>query len=88
MVGLFSFECTFYSWDKMPFTCSRLPGKFPIWIRTLQLFGLIAALAPITSILIASLYNSTLFVAMLLGLLASWILVHQSRMAIPALICA
>ena len=38
--ALLCYEWAFASWEKLPFTCSHLPGKTPTWIRALQLFAL------------------------------------------------
>jgi hypothetical protein len=77
--GLLCFEWIFYSWEKLPFTCSHLPGKFPVWIRALQLFGLLGLLAPVNALLLACLYSLPLFLAVLLVLLVSWALIHGNR---------
>ena len=42
--GLLCYEWIFSSWEKLPFTCSHLPGKTPTWILALQLFGLLGLL--------------------------------------------
>jgi hypothetical protein len=78
--GLLCFECVFYSWEKLPFTCSHLPGKFPVWLRALQLFGLIALLTPAHSLLLACLYNPPLFSAVLIVLLFAATLMNRNRM--------
>jgi hypothetical protein len=78
--GLLCFECVFYSWEKLPFTCSHLPGKFPVWLRALQLFGLIALLPPAHSLLLACLYNPPLFSAVLIVLLFAATLMNRNRM--------
>jgi len=77
--GLLCFECVFYSWEKLPFTCSHLPGKFPIWIRALQLFGLFGLLTPVNAILLGCLYSLPVFVTLLILLLVTWTLVHRNR---------
>jgi hypothetical protein len=77
--GLLCFDWVFYSWEKLLFTCSHLPAKFPIWNRALQLFGLLTLLAPMNAILIACLYNPLLFSAVLVGMFAIWIQLHANR---------
>jgi len=78
--GLVCFQCAFYSWEKLPFTCSHLPGKFPVWLRALQLFGLIMLLAPARSFLLVCLYNPVLFSAVLIVLLVAATLMNHNRM--------
>ena len=78
--GLVCFQCVFYSWEKLPFTCSHLPGKFPVWLRALQLFGLIMLLAPARSFLLVCLYNPVLFSAVLIVLLVAATLMNRNRM--------
>jgi len=34
--ALLCYEWAFSSWEKLPFTCSHLPGKTPMWIRFLE----------------------------------------------------
>lgn len=77
--GLLCFEWTFYSWEKVPFTCSHLPGKFPIWIRALQLLGLITLLAPANALLVACLYVPLLWFVLLAIMLVAWYLIHHNR---------
>lgn len=78
--GLLCFEWIFYSWEKLPFTCSHLPGKFPMWIRALQLFALLGLLAPVNAVLLACVYNRPLFFIILAVLLVSSALIHADRM--------
>ena len=78
--GLLCFERVFYGWEKLPFTCSHLPGKFPMWIRALQLFTLFAFLAPVNALPLSCLYNWALFLFVLTILLVSWVMLHSNRM--------
>ena len=71
--GLLCFELIFYSWEKLPFTCSHLPGKVPMWIRALQLFAILGLLPAVNAILLACLYNRFLFAAALLVLIGVWV---------------
>ena len=77
--GLLCYEGLFSSWEKLPFTCSYLPGKKPMWIVALQLLGLLALLPVVNAILLACLYNWAMFAGVLLVLLAVWMRVHTIR---------
>lgn len=78
--GLLCFEWIFYSWEKLPFTCSHLPGKFPIWIRALQLFAILGLLAPVNAVLLACLFDRPLYIAVVVVLCVSWAMIHANRM--------
>ena len=73
------FGWVFSSWDKLPFTCSHLPGKTPMWILALQLAVLIGLLPVVSAALLACLYHRTAYVGMLTVLLAAGARVHASR---------
>jgi len=55
-VGLLSYKWAFSSWEKLPFTCSHLPGKRPIGM-ILAFFGLIAVVSLLHGLLLSILYN-------------------------------
>jgi hypothetical protein len=78
LLGLLTYEWAFSSWEKMPFTCSHLPGKTPIWM-IMAVFGLIGGMAVLHSLLLAVLYNNFAFAAVCAGLLAAWMRVHHTR---------
>jgi hypothetical protein len=78
--GLVCFEGIFLSWEKLPFTCSHLPGKFPVWARSLQLFALLTLIPIVNATLLASVYSRTLFFVNLVLLLATLALLHTNRM--------
>ena len=80
LFGLVCFEAIFLSWEKLPFTCSHLPGKFPMWIRALQLFALLTLLPAVNAALLASIYSRTLFVVMLVLLVTAAFFLHANRM--------
>ena len=77
--GLLCYEGLFSSWEKLPFTCSYLPGKKPMWIVALQLLGLLALLPVVNAILLACLYNWAMLAGVLLVLLVVWVRVHALR---------
>src|SRR6185369_1791398 len=42
VLGLVAYEWLFSAWEKLPFTCSHLPGKTRMPILAMRFFGLIA----------------------------------------------
>ena len=77
--GLLCYEWVFSSWEKLPFTCSHLPGKTPAWQLSLYLLGLLVALPTVNWLLLECLYHPVLFAAILIGLLAAWTRLHAIR---------
>jgi hypothetical protein len=77
--GLLCYEAIFSSWEKLPFTCSHLPAKTPMWIMALKLFGLLGVLPIVNALLLACLYHHVVFAVVLVILLASLARVHASR---------
>lgn len=75
---LLTYEWVFSSWEKMPFTCSRLPSKAPIWM-VMAFFGLIAIISLLHTLLVTVLYNGLVFVPIFAILLAVWTRVHRAR---------
>ena len=69
----------FVSWDKLPFTCSYLPGKKPTWILSLYLLGLLVALPTVNWLLLECLYHPALFAVTLIVLLAAWVRLFATR---------
>ncbi|HEX4809534.1 MAG TPA: hypothetical protein VH325_11430 [Bryobacteraceae bacterium] len=78
ILGLLTYEWVFSSWEKLPFTCSRLPGKTPIWM-VLAFFGLIAIVSLLQNLLVVILYNRVAFLAVLAVLFAAWTHIHRMR---------
>jgi hypothetical protein len=77
--ALLCYEWLFASWEKLPFTCSHLPGKTPTWILSLQLLGLFVLFPIVNGILLACLYNRTAFGVVLIVLVAAWTRLRKSR---------
>jgi len=77
-LGLLADEWAFFDWDKLPFTCSYLPGKTPVWM-ILAFFGLLGLLAFVHAMLVATLYSSVAYVLVLTASLAGWIRVRHLR---------
>jgi hypothetical protein len=77
-LGLLTYEWVFSSWNKLPFTCSRLPGGTPVWL-VLATFGLLGAVGLLHSLLLGILYHSAWYATTLVLLLAVWWRVHRTR---------
>jgi hypothetical protein len=77
-MGLLAYELSFSSWEKLPFTCSRLPGKAPVWMM-MAFFGLIALVSLLHGILLAILYNWIALVISIVVLLAFCAHLRRSR---------
>ena len=60
-VGLVGYEWLFAEWRKMPFTCSRLPGKTPLWITFLYVLGMVTSLPFVNALLVMSLFSGAGF---------------------------
>jgi hypothetical protein len=80
-LGLCAYEWFFFSWNKLPFTCSHFPGKTPGWIRALQFFGVIMLIPVLNSALLATVYSSVLLGVALIGLVAAWTRTRAIRLA-------
>jgi hypothetical protein len=77
--GLLAFNGCFASWNKLPFTCSHLPGKTPGWILALQFFGVITLVPVLQAILLATLYNRLAYPAVLATLIFAWTRARAAR---------
>ena len=78
-VAMLAYEWAFASWDKLPFTCSYLPGKTPAWAVALTLLGLLIGLPAVSGALVVCLHNPLAFVAAMVATTAAWLRVHRSR---------
>jgi hypothetical protein len=78
VLGLLAYEWTFSAWDKLPFTCSHLPGKTPLWM-IIAFVGLLGVLTLVHTLLLAALYNGVWYATLLSLLLAAWWWVHRTR---------
>ncbi len=54
VVSLLIFEVLFHSWQKLPFTCSYIPGQRPLVGLVAAYIGTLCALVPILSVMIAA----------------------------------
>ena len=78
-LGLLAYDWFFSSWNKLPFTCSHLPGKTPGWIMALQFFAVITLVPVLNAVLLAVLYKVPALVVALAALAAAWTRVHALR---------
>jgi hypothetical protein len=82
VLGLVAFECAFSPslgcGDKLPFTCSQLPSKMPIWM-ILAFIGLFGVLSMLHTLLLAALYNAALFATLISLLLVAWWRIRSAR---------
>ncbi len=77
--ALLCYEWIFASWEKLPFTCSHLPGKTPAWILALYLLGLLALVPMVNWLLLECLYSPAAFTVVLPIVLATWGRLHVAR---------
>jgi hypothetical protein len=77
--ALLCYEWIFASWEKLPFTCSHLPGKTPGWILALRLMGLLVLLPIVNALLLACLYNPIAFAVVLIVSFAAWARIRAAR---------
>ncbi len=77
--AILCYEMVFSTWEKLPFTCSHLPGKTPAWHLALYLLGLLVVLPTINWLLLECLYHPALFAVALTVLLAIWARLHAAR---------
>ena len=79
--GLLCYEWVFTNWQKLPFTCSHLPGKIPAWVLTLWGVGILGAFPIVNGLLLVSLYQPIAYVVVLAVIVAVWIGLYSSRRA-------
>ena len=79
VLGLLAYDWFFSSWDKLPFTCSHLPGKTAGWILALQFFAVITLVPLLNAVVLATLYTPLAVVPALAVLIAAWTRVHTLR---------
>jgi hypothetical protein len=77
--GLLCYEWVFTNWQKLPFTCSHLPGKIPAWILTLWGIGILSAFPLVNGLLLISLYQPIAYVVVLGVIVASWLGLYSAR---------
>jgi hypothetical protein len=77
--GGLAYDWSFSSWEKLPFTCSYLPGRTEAWVILLRLIGLLAALQLANALLLACLYHWVVFLVVMVVVIAVWARVHVMR---------
>ena len=77
--GLLCYEWVFTNWQKLPFTCSHLPGKIPAWILTLWGIGILGALPLVNGLLVISLYQPIAYGIVFVVLCAIWLGLYSAR---------
>jgi putative ABC transport system permease protein len=53
LVSLTMFEALFYSWQKLPFTCSHIPGERPLVTIVAKYMAMLGVIVPLLSVMIA-----------------------------------
>ncbi|WP_321473492.1 hypothetical protein [uncultured Paludibaculum sp.] len=79
--GVFLYGTMFFDVEKLPFTCSYLPGKMPPWAMVVIFIGIISLLPFVCGLLTAALSNSGALFVLLSLLIVLSISVHRSRQA-------
>jgi len=81
LVALICFERLFRDWRKLPFACSYLPGKKPVWLLVLR--SALAALyfLAVPPILLTASGDVASFVALFTGLILFWRRWRKKRQA-------
>ncbi len=79
--GLLCYEWVFTDWQKLPFTCSHLPGKIPTWILFLYGVAILGALPLVNGLLVVSLYQPVVYLILFALVLAVWRALFSARRA-------
>jgi len=79
LLGLLAYEWWFSEWRKLPFTCSQLPGKTPLWITFLYLLGLVTAIPAVNALLVETLFSGAALTAVAVVTVAMWRRVRTAR---------
>jgi predicted permease len=79
--ALLFFERYFRDWHKLPFTCSYLPGKQPVWLLMVRPAIASGLLVPIAQLFLWASAGEASFIALATGLAALWWRWHTMRRA-------
>jgi hypothetical protein len=79
VIGLVGYEWLFSEWHKLPFTCSRLPGKTPLWISFLYVLGLVTFIPIFNALMVVTLFSAAGFTVVLAIALFVWRRIHAAR---------
>jgi hypothetical protein len=79
-ISLAAFEYLFYSWQQLPFACSYVPGKRPLWGVLAIYMVVLAALVPVLARIVAamSVFVET-FLIYLPVFAGAWLWLHKLR---------
>jgi hypothetical protein len=77
--GLMLYDWVFSSWDKLPFTCSFVPGKTEGWMLALRFLAVAATMPFLQGLLFLALYNPWLYAGLFLVEAATWRRFHSTR---------
>ena len=78
-IGLMLYEWMFQEWRRLPFTCSHLPGKTPLWILGLYGIALVVFVPILNMILSAALFSGAGFTFLLVMTAVAWRRIHAAR---------
>lgn len=80
LVSLSMFEALFYSWQKLPFTCSHIPGERPLIGVVAKYLAMLCAVVPILSYMIAVASMAVFLFPIYFGIFgALWIWLRKQR---------
>ena len=80
LVSLSMFEALFYSWQKLPFTCSHIPGERPLIGLVARYLAMLSAVVPILSLMIAVASQAVFLFPIYLAIFgALWIWLRKQR---------
>jgi hypothetical protein len=77
--GLACYEVVFSDFRKLPFTCSYLPGKKPVWMVALRLFALLVFLPLMNALFRLALVNPLIYIGLLAAFLITWYRLRCAR---------
>jgi len=81
LISMTLFEVYFNTWQKLPFTCSHVPGQRPLALEVAKYIGLLCALVPFLSVIIAVAAQVwVLFPFFLAGFGALWFVMRRRRL--------
>jgi hypothetical protein len=79
ILGLVAYEWAFADWRKLPFTCSRLPGKTPLWITFLKALALVTATPIVSHLLVNTLFSGAALTVVVVLAAVAWKRMHAAR---------
>ncbi|HTX36881.1 MAG TPA: hypothetical protein VME43_17750 [Bryobacteraceae bacterium] len=77
--ALLCYEWVFTDWQKLPFTCSHLPGKIPAWKLTLGGLGILGAFPTVNGLLLLSLHQPIAYAVILAVIVAARLGLYTAR---------